>query len=844
MKTFPSWLATSWLLFGLGNPASAQNDGSGQCRPLLEEGRGKQNSLAVTLAGGGTKASSFSMGVLAALASEKLAASGAPERDSPALWQTDLISTVSGGSYAGYFLYSRLIQLMPPQAVCRNGPPPAETVRNYFADCIPANLLAQFDHPQEVREIEARRRATAPAQVFCPAYANAVRDADTEAGSERLERARRYWDETRPETLHQQFLRCHQDILDWDSCEFDVSSNAEDVDQIRGLGSGAALALVTGVSLPAAWTANFLFDWPVNLSPSRAAYRDGIGMTFGLRPKDARAILGTTAWAVNVDAVSGAKFADDRLIPDPERLDFASLKALTCGRPDDPPRWVINATAAPSRHLLGWLSQNDIDFDRHIFRMSGDEQCAGAVGPIPVDHRTLWDQDEPDRNLSPLLTAVNASAAFFDANQQALGQPWRVLAGIGLQASNLNWGIDLINLDENHQRRTSKARERLHEAAPFPAYLAEAATADRSGRAPVFVRLVDGGSSDNLGAYGPIVEGIKDIIVSDHAQDKSGAMADLCYLRNELLLRRGLHLHIPGLEHWPRGCLPGSNSSSAAAAGNAVEPSDKQDFTQRSSETAVTPEFFYPIWAWPYPFLAGCVSKKSDPAVCLGKPVVRLWIVKPAFDYPHWLRTQTRCRKQPAADDPSCTTPAPMGRPNLAITRCGANDELPCETAAVLVQRNRFLRDVSAFAAPEFPQGSTVQMTFNSSGNVYGAYRELAHHYTRQAIRAIDRVRADPDGNAFRRIVRWQQCHPIKGSAELRDLEFLPAWTDIRLPGWGNRERDAARQGVGKADADAWAAEDPGCPPWPADSPLVDQANRPATPPRAPLRSAGSGTSP
>lgn len=820
MKPFPSCLAASWLLLGLSNFAIALENGTGKCRPLLTDARKNANSLAVTLAGGGTKASSFSMGVLAALASEKLAASGAPGQDSRALWQTDLISTVSGGSYAGYFLYSRLIHLMPPQAGCRNDAPPAatvgrhgETVRGYFADCIPASLLEQFDCPEEVKEIEARRRGTQPEQVFCPPYANAVRDADTDAGIEKLKRARRYWDQTRPETLHQQFLRCHQDVLDWDSCEFDISSNAEDVDQIRGLGSGAALALVTGVSLPAAWTANFLFDWPVNLSPSRAAYRDGIGMTFGLRPKDARAILGTTEWAVNVDAVSGAKVTDNRLIPDPDRLDFASLKALTCGNSNDPPRWVINATAAPSRHLLGWLSQNDIDFDRHIFRMSGDQQCAGSVGPIPVDHRTLWDQQEPDRNLSPLLTAVNASAAFFDSNQQSLGQPWRLFAGVGLQAGNLNWGIDLINMDENHQRRTSKARERLHEAAPFPVYLAEAATTGASGHPPVFVRLVDGGSSDNLGAYGPIVEGIKDIIVSDHAQDQNGAMADLCYLRNELLLRRGLHLHVPGLEQWPRGCLNGSSSGDSNAGANAIKLAEKLDSMQKSSETAVTPEFFYPIWAWPYPFLAGCVSGDRDPASCLGDPPTRLWIVKPAFDYPYWLRAQTRCLNEPDPDDPSCTWSTPQQRANRSVAACGANDELPCETSAVLLRRNRYLRDVSAFATPEFPQGSTVQMTFNSSGNVYGAYRELAHHYTRQAIRAIDQVRADRDGKTFGRIVRWQQCHPIKGSAEPRDLEFLPAWTDIRLPGWGNRERDAARQGVGKVDVEAWVGEVSGCPP-------------------------------
>ena len=97
MKPLASRLAASWLLLALGHPAIAFDNGAGKCRPLLKDARKTPNGLAVTLAGGGAKASSFSMGVLAALASEKLAASGAPERDSRALWQTDLISTVSGG---------------------------------------------------------------------------------------------------------------------------------------------------------------------------------------------------------------------------------------------------------------------------------------------------------------------------------------------------------------------------------------------------------------------------------------------------------------------------------------------------------------------------------------------------------------------------------------------------------------------------------------------------------------------------------------------------------------------------------------------------------------------------
>lgn len=142
---------------------------------------------------------------------------------------------------------------------------------------------------------------------------------------------------------------------------------------------------------------------------------------------------------------------------------------------------------------------------------------------------------------------------------------------------------------------------------------------------------------------------------------------------------------------------------------------------------------------------------------------------------------------------------------------CGGNDELPCESSAVLLRNDNYVRHVSDFDTPEFPQGSTVKMTFNSSANIYGAYRELARHYTRQAIRAVDRVRADAGGKAYERILCWQGTHPIRGSADPGDLKFLPAWGDIRTPGWGNEERAQARHGIGRNDADAYNAEVPDC---------------------------------
>ena len=57
--------------------------------------------LGVALAGGGTKAASFSMGVL----------DGLNEKDM--LKDVDVISTASGGGYTGYWFFSRLTAYEP-----------------------------------------------------------------------------------------------------------------------------------------------------------------------------------------------------------------------------------------------------------------------------------------------------------------------------------------------------------------------------------------------------------------------------------------------------------------------------------------------------------------------------------------------------------------------------------------------------------------------------------------------------------------------------------------------------------------------------------------------------------
>lgn len=764
---------------------------------------GASPGIALSLAGGGTKASSFAMGVLSAAVDTPLRLSADPSRfDKSLFWQSDAVSSVSGGSYAAFYVYSRLI---------RNRVPGRESagkdIGRYFRDCIPDTLASSL---QGFAVEEAARRGVTADVLFCPQPVSIGKEGDLP----RQAAVRHYWNTVQPDTRHQQFVRCHADILTWQRCEFSNSSGAK----VRSYTTYGALGLASMLSLPMAWTANTIFDWPVNLSPSRVVYREGIGMAYGLEPLDARALEGDAVWAAQVGAVRNFVTADGetsladfvprspddggfadreaglRIRPDPDHLTFEGLNALYQDGSLSPPRWIINATAAPSRSILGWAGQNDTNFDRDIFHMTGAQQCAGSVGPILID-KAMTDVESADNSLprgsrhASLLTAVNASAAFFDSNQRVLGQPFRFIGGVLQHVANLNWGIDVRNVDEHGKAKTSEIRRGIHLALPVPLYLGESYAGYVSRRDPVYVRLVDGGSSDNLGAYGPIVESVKDLIVSDHAEDKGGSMGDLCLLRNELLIRRGLHLHIPGLAEWPRGCLDSNVLRRSRMRSEDTTPAAKAAFAELEAQATAREvrgeslTVSYPIWGWPYPFLAGCVSDSANPDSCLTAPRTRLWIVKPAFDYPDWLRSQTSDK-------------GPGER--RAITRCGGMTELPCESSAFLAY---LLKDKEYYNnewdTPIFPQDSTVAMTINSSANLVGAYRELGKHYTKLAIAELDQVRM-PGGEArFRALLCRQAAYPIIGSLSDKSFRLAPTIfdksLDLSLDHWYLAERDKAR---------------------------------------------------
>ncbi|MFM8800864.1 MAG: patatin-like phospholipase family protein, partial [Tagaea sp.] len=76
--------------------------------------------LGIALSGGGSKASSFAMGVLAGL------------NDAGVLKDVDVISSVSGGGYAAYFYFSRLLDA----ATARAGDTGPAAPADWFRHCL------------------------------------------------------------------------------------------------------------------------------------------------------------------------------------------------------------------------------------------------------------------------------------------------------------------------------------------------------------------------------------------------------------------------------------------------------------------------------------------------------------------------------------------------------------------------------------------------------------------------------------------------------------------------------------------------------------------------------------
>lgn len=699
--------------------------------------------IGVSLAGGGSKASAFGMGVLAGLDDiGYLGAQGKAEA-SP---RVALISSVSGGSYAAYYFFSQAIT----DRQLGTGADSTHKTRyeHLFAD----GLTHTADKGTIFSEGLLKRLGTKQAH-GADVISNAVR----KEGSTALLNRR------------QSVVRCTQDLLLPGKCDREATGE----DNNRVWASTVGMLLPTAVSLVPHHLFNSLFDMGVNMSPSRLIYRRGIGLTYGSTPlesyqgplehdrltrnekdKDEETVATDNKTAfffpripcppgdandnltnappdarlLPIDQLNGKKsfMINCRTIDRqrfPRSIDFNELKehVYTSGAQgkDELPFWVIQATATKYRSIGGWFTTLERDPFLDSFEMTSLSFGSRRFGFVPGHVGSL-----------SVLDAVSSSAAFLDANQQAYRKIWQsVPAGLFQHALNLNWGFDIANPS------VSAGRRAFHRTLPLPVQwldtavtnIGEEEEARHDRRRSAFIRLIDGGGAENLGAIGPLRRGIKTLVIADSAQD-SGDFGDVCFLKTKLeglpaaevptILAHAkdakqVFVHIPGIKNLDEHCK--------AWIGNTHSRYDLKAATGFTT-----------------PALLGCITTHPRDTTCKNREgiLTRLAIIKPMLDDGY----VNDLLKKPLEQ---CTVGSQLyaDKPENEAN-CGAGDSrcvaaIPCEVARLIAEPSKDRREKN------FPQTSTVFTTANSSATLYASYRELARHYVNSSKKAIESAAGD-----------------------------------------------------------------------------------------------------
>ncbi|MBF0612129.1 MAG: hypothetical protein G8345_14865 [Magnetococcales bacterium] len=680
----------------------------------------------LALAGGGSKAASFNMGILTGLSRNK--SKNSPSTDQNLLANLDILSTVSGGSYAAFYYYSRLLNA------------------NYFANNKLSYLFTDDFPGIYLNEEKTRKPNNTPLPLDQYFNYPETSPSHTKAGEYN----------GYPEKLwNQKYIRFHQDVLQ----PLTYSSKMAEGD-FSPYVNAAGLILLSLTTAPLHYFNSMVFDWPEgDSSPTRNAYLHGIANTYGLIPNnnhsycyDNNSIISElnkdnqTCPRNNANGYLCEYFSNTTdneynyyKYPDRSILTFSHLdklyenKLAERNKPDTPrtiennvPFWVINATSPAKRNLAHLLLEDPASPACNTFEFTSKGFGSGQFGFVNAPFDTKLSPNYGSSNEYPefdIYTAVGASAAFLDANEMAIEIPaGKFIAGSFLHLFNANWGTDIINYNISAEQRA------IHKMLPFPLYLFDSLqTSDaRADSAPSFsqnspyIRLVDGGNAENLGAYALIRRGVENIIISDASFDGTGWMEDICNLGKNLENDHQLHLQVPGLKDLKNVC----NKAKRMVEKEVI---CKQEYEERClTKTRYLP-YHYPIHQWKYPILAGCVTKDKNDVSCQ-KPLNKLLIIKPVLS--------DQLLREHAEDAPET-----VGYVNL---KKKADDV-----------------DTRPGKCSVFPQHGTVSMTFNSDSLTYGAYKDLGSYYASKI--------PWEDQNAFAKMIGDQSAdgiEPVVGTPE------------------------------------------------------------------------------
>lgn len=643
----------------------------------------KPYQIGLALAGGGTKAADYAIGILA----------GLHEPENKNLNEKiDAISSVSGGTYAAVWYFSRLIEESQINAE-HLGKSPTGGFQNVFVDCLPrvyAGLAAQAG---------AEVRSSGDPEL-CPPAAS----------------------QFRPGTLNDKFrfqnhLRGFQSLFEKD---FVTTEDLDKADSDRPIATLLREFAYNLPVVPVNWFANGLFDAEVNFSTSGKRYFNGIRRTFGLRPvnckdyteyaradypaplvswgdlcggDDGRPSPNTAAARGQTMAALGVHYygaTNSKVLCTASALDAGGPhKKIESKQSEDSkncrdlpriPFWIANTTAGVERYWLSYGAFGPPDFEDAVFEFTpysfGSRHFGRWIGT-------------PGR--MELTEIAGASGAFLDSQQRTAHPIPNMIASWGMRSLAASWGVSIPNPRWRDEVRLK------HRLLPFPLYLLHNNKQSNEG---AFIHLSDGGQSENTGVWSLIRRGVGTIIVADESQDKEGTFTDLCYLRDRLK-ERSLYLRIPDLDDFKGVCKK-----------------DKKDNKGKKH---------YDLRSWAAKFVEGCItSEKNKEEECVRHArgyFARLIVLKPAIDLKGWKIYLNRCNHNALAL-PAPSAAAQTCRKALEDMRNADHKykDFPAELFGFLVRKFHDQEPTSL----SFPQNSTVWMTLHSTPTFFGAYRELA----------------------------------------------------------------------------------------------------------------------
>jgi hypothetical protein len=429
---------------------------------------GYRPNLAIALSGGGQRAASTSIGFLTALDSSGILA------------KTDILSTVSGGSYAAYWFITKLHKFSEyskmPDGGLLDYQNPSGTLRfaplfeRYYVYC-------RDDAPEEQwLELCGLRKEGPPPRLTV--------DSKKRLGNK--------WGRFQHHILYNGNLLTSQQLKDG---FFDRSLMWLEV---------AARSVSVLPIIPVHWLATGVFDTKINMNVLAMYYRSGLEQQYGLFPGHRRArsrgdFPNSTSWLDwNVLRYSVEDIPIGDLVQRPRTPDIQPI-----------PFWIINATAAygggwkllKGHNLFEVNSGPFATFSRNlsdtVYEFTPVARGSSSYGYFPNSRATFPNRFSNDDRFFSV-----SENRYFDSHPITLSKIVSISGAAvdGLEFSG-NVALDMLNLGFgqyiDNPAQPDDLRKR-HQLVPFPLYLFSS-TIKHDINAPS-IYLSDGGhSGDNLG---------------------------------------------------------------------------------------------------------------------------------------------------------------------------------------------------------------------------------------------------------------------------------------------------------------------------------------------------------